>query len=416
MAVKLSPTMCRRTMLLGATAMLCVPAAAGTFVYPSYPKPGEPPHPDADSSRRIIPAPAKDYWPFSGISGAGAPVTAETARGGWVSGIPNVKYKGPQPRHYPTAEWGNADSGSAVTNGLLPPIKPLWDVHIRDTIIRLGGDGYYYMTGTTGDNCWAINDGVELWRSRDLKNWEYRGLIWSIEKDGTWEKAWTMRAGVPFRALWAPELHYIAGQYFICHCISGRGIGILRSTSGKAEGPYEHVLSPNEPIKGGIDPTLFEDDDGRIYLTFGSADKIREIKRDFSDFAGDWRPVVFDEPDLDPDHHGRKDEAGLRKIGFEGATIFKANGRYYIGCCDHYQGRYSFVFAHSDSLFGPYRHRHEGPACGGGGNLFRDRSGRWWQTWFGNDDQMPFREKPAILAVEFAADGKVVVAAKQPRL
>jgi hypothetical protein len=54
---------------------------------------------------------------------------------------------------------------------LLPPIKPLLKLHIRDTVICLGGDGNYYMTGSTGDNIWAFNDGVELWRSPDLKKW-----------------------------------------------------------------------------------------------------------------------------------------------------------------------------------------------------------------------------------------------------
>jgi len=406
------PSITRRFLLLGA---MLGPAAA-QYVYPSYPKPGEPRHPDADNSRRIIAAPAKDYWPFSGISGPGAPVSEETARGGWVSGLSDVRYKGPVPRSYPTAAWGNADAGTAVTNGLLPPLKPVWDVHIRDTIICPGGDGFYYMTGSTGDNIWAFNDGIELWRSRNLKSWEYRGLVWSIERDGTWEKAWTMRAGVPFRAIWAPELHFIAGQYLICHSISGRGIGVLRSVSGKAEGPYRPILSPDEPIKASIDATLFEDDDGRIYLTYGSAEQIREIKRDLSGFAGDWQPLIFDEPDRNPDHHRSGEERDLGRLGYEGATLFKANGRYYLGACDRFYGRYSFAFATSDKLLGPYRGRHEGPASGGGGNLFRDFSGRWWQTWFGNDDQMPFREKPALLAVEFAADGKVIVAKEQPLL
>jgi hypothetical protein len=399
----------------GALALAGVPALA-QYVYPSYPKPGEPLRKDVDGSRRIVPAPPKDYWPYAGTSGPGAPVTAETARGGWTSGMPNVRYKGPVPRTYPTAPWGDADAGTAVTRGLLPDVKPLWDVHIRDTIICLGGDGNYYMTGSTGDNIWALNDGVELWRSPDLKRWDYLGLVWSIERDGSWEKNWTMRAGVPFRAIWAPEIHYIAGKYVICTSISGVGMGILVSSSGKAEGPYVHAISADQPIKGNIDSTLFEDDDGRIYLTYGSAQVIREIARDFSRFVSDWVPIVFDEPDLNPDHHRGKDEKALRQLGYEGATLFKANGKYYLGCCDRFYGRYSFAFAIADKIHGPYRQRHEGAPCGGGGNVFRDKAGRWWQTLFGNDDWSPFREKPGIVAIEFDSQGRVVVAKNQPRL
>ena len=41
-------------------------------------------------------------------------------------------------------------SASVAKSGLLPPIKPIWDAHIRDSVIVVGGDGNYYMTGSTG--------------------------------------------------------------------------------------------------------------------------------------------------------------------------------------------------------------------------------------------------------------------------
>ena len=402
--------------LFPTTAALLLAAAPAMaqdkFVYPSYPKPGETKRADADNTRRIVPAPDRNYWPFSGLSGPGAPVTEETARGGWASDLINVKYKGPVPRSYPTAPWTDDDSGSAVARGMMPALRPIWDVHLRDTMICPGGDGNYYMTGTTGDNCWAQNDGIELYVSADLRNWRYLGLIWSIERDGTWEKNWTMREGVPFRTIWAPEIHFIQGNYYIVTCMSGVGMGILRSKSGRAEGPYVHVVQ-DTPIKGGIDSTLFEDDDGRIYFTYGAAAQIREIKRDFSGFAGDWQPIEYDMPPLPPSPE-RPGPTGGPRVGFEGATLFKANGRYYLGCCDFVEGRYSFRFATSNQLRGPYRDRHEGPAGGGGGNVFRDQTGQWWLTYFGNDKQMPFREKPGLAAIDFDARGRVVFAKHQP--
>lgn len=190
-----------------------------------------------DDSGRIVPPPPPGYWPYSGISGPGRPAGPGSASGGWTSGLPEVRYRGPIPRAYPTAPWNDADAGTAVKAGLLPPIRPLLDVHIRDTIVCLGGDGYCYLTGSTGDNIWATNDGIELWRSKNMHDWTYLGLVWSIERDGTWEKAWRMRAGVPFRALWAPEIHFIRGNYYICHSISRAGLAILKSSTGRPEGP-----------------------------------------------------------------------------------------------------------------------------------------------------------------------------------
>lgn len=407
----------RRALLAGcaaSAATTAIPSGAleRKFIYNRYPKPGAPKRDDIDNSRRVVPAPAKDYWPFSGISGPGKAVTDATARGGWVSSLSDVKYKGPVPRSYPTAPWANDDSGLAVAKGLMPPLRPIWDVHIRDTVICIGGDGTYYMTGTTGDNCWALNDGIELYSSTDLKTWSYLGLVWSIDRDGTWEKNWTMREGVPFRTIWAPEIHFIGGTYYLCHCISGVGMAILKSTSGKPDGPYVHVVQ-DTPIKGGIDPTLFEDEDGRIYLTYGAAEQIREVKSDFSAFVGDWQPIVYDMPAASIDH-AKPELPPKARVGFEGATIFKSGGRYYLGCCDFFEGRYSFMFATSDKLLGPYRGRHEGPSGGGGGNVFYDSAGQWWQTYFGNDSQMPFREKPGLAAIAFDTDGRVVLSKKQP--
>ena len=82
-------------------------------------------------------------------------------------------------------------TGSAVKEGLIPDLAPLLpDTQIRDTIVIVGGDGNYYLTGSSGNDIWDHNDGVELWRSPDLQTWTYLGLVWSFEKDATWQKGW----------------------------------------------------------------------------------------------------------------------------------------------------------------------------------------------------------------------------------
>ena len=95
-----------------------------------------------------------------------------------------------------------------------------------------------------------------------MKSWEARGQIWSMEKDGTWQKKPKVyKAGEKyqkksingdpmdnrFHAVWAPEMHYIksAENWFIVACMNesagGRGSFILRSKTGKPEGPYENI-------------------------------------------------------------------------------------------------------------------------------------------------------------------------------
>ena len=45
---------------------------------------------------------------------------------------------------------------------------------------------------------------------------------------------------------------------------------------------------------------------------------------------------------------------------------------------------------------------------------FQDKDGVWWDACLGNDKQSPFREKPAIVKIDFDRDGKIQVAASQP--
>jgi hypothetical protein len=358
---------------------------------------------------------AKSPYDYTGLSGPGFPVTPASKHGGWRSGSSGVAYSGDHPYPFPMLPWDNYATGSAVISGILPDIAPLIDVQVRDTIVCRGGDGNFYMTGSTGENIWAYNRGVELWQSPDLKSWHYLGLVWDMDKEGTWERAWLPLHDKPCRAIWAPEIHYLLGNYYICLSIAPTGISILKSTSGKATGPYVHAFSPEKPIVNGIDPTLFEDTDGKVYFTYASATKIVHLKDDLSGLAEDWHPVTLSNPDHTPPHHAARCEGrGMNDLGTEGAVLFKANGIYYLGAADEYEGRYSTCTAMSETIYGPYRTRHEPVPCGGGTGFFQDASGGWWSSFFGNDTQAPFREKPAIVKVDFASDGRITIAANQP--
>lgn len=331
-----------------------------------------------------------------------------------MSGLAGVRYSGERPMPYPTLPWGEAATGSALEKGLLPAIRPLLELHLRDTQICLGGDGAYYMTGSTGDNIWAFNDGVELWRSTNLADWTYLGLVWSLDRNGGWAGRWRARKGVPFRAIWAPEIHHINGNYYIAFSVSRAGLGLLRSTSGRAEGPYEYAFSPDAPLRGGIDATLFQDINGSVHLTYGAGDEMVRLRDDLTGYAGEWARTAFEPSECLAARDRARCLSGRNTLGYEGATLFRKDDLYYLGAVGNVEGRYSFVFAVSEHLHGPYRMRHEAAPCAGGGNVFRDRDGLWWSTFFGNDEQSHFREKPGLIRIDFDSDGRIVTAKDQP--
>ncbi len=363
---------------------------------------------------RTTPQYTKSPEVYSGWSGAGDPVQGD-GLGGWRSGREGIRYKGALPKAGWQLDWDEKRSSSdlVIDLGLIPPIKPLLEVHLRDTIIRPGGDGYFYLTGSTGDNIWDTNNGIELWRSKNLQNWEYRGVVWDIDRDGTWQKQ--------CRYIWAPEIHYIKGNYYMSYCMAGGpngGTGLLKSATGRAEGPYLD-LSPGGKLTGGIDATLFEDTDGAVYFTWGRGTTIYRMKDDMSGFADAGHEVQIEAASLAK----AKEQGKGASAAFEGASLFKRNGKYYIGGAIFIggidraagrNGRYSSAIMISENIYGPYRQWHEAVPCGGGGNYFQDKEGHWYCTYFGNDEASPFREKPAMVRIDFAADDTIKIADEQP--
>jgi hypothetical protein len=337
---------------------------------------------------------------FSGISGPGHPVVGD-GYGGYRTGREGTMYAGSDPAKPGWLPLGDRARGTAVRDGIIPPLRPIWELHLRDTIINQGGDGFYYMTGSSGDNIWDVTSGIELWRSKDLKTWDYVGLVWSFAKDATWEKN--------ARYVWAPEIHYVRGNYYFAYCVNGGqggGTGILKSSTGKPEGPYVYALASGTRLGGGIDATLFEDDDGSVYFTSGGGGTIRKMLPDLSAVDGPPHNVEFEKP---------ADGSWTRNnIAQEGASLFKHNGIYYLGGAAFYQNRYSSVAAMSTNIYGPYKNWHEAVPCGGGGNYFKGPDGFWYCTYFGNDDQSPWREKPGLVRIDFEPDGRIKIADEQP--
>jgi xylan 1,4-beta-xylosidase len=293
----------------------------------------------------------------------------------------------------------------------LPGLRQLMDTPLRDTSICRGPDGTWYLTGTV-QPFWEYNEGIKVWSSKDLAKWEPLGFVW---KYGT--SAWHRPYLEKKKPLWAPEIHYLKGTFWLTYSLPGwdgtgktSGCGLLKSTSGKAEGPYQD-MHPAERLGDEIDASLFQEDDGSVYFLWHSG-KLARLKPDMSGLAEPYRWLKMDAKDPEPRHHsslcaGIFGKDSFDHVGFEGMFVFKAAGRYYLACSDSYDGRYSCMVSTSTNLFGPYSARYEAIPHGGHNMFFKDSQGKWWSTFFGSDDQAPFRERPAILPVRITETGRI---------
>ena len=259
---------------------------------------------------------------------------------------------------------------------------------IRDTSITRGGDGAFYMTGTSGNL-----DAVHLWRSTDLKRWTYVKPVFSLDK--TQPGLWYNRE--PARLLWAPEIHYLKGNYWIAWCVNRKlGMGLLKSASGKPEGPYVPTYEGNRPfLSPNIDASLFVDGDGSPYFIWQGR-YLRRLNASMSGFEGETVELKTVDGE---------------QVGYEGIFMRKIGAWYVVlaaewnGGGNREDGTYDMMYSVSKQLTGPYTRRRCGVPHGGHSTLFQDQQGRWRLAFFGNDRTAPFRALPGIVTLDIQDTG-----------
>lgn len=310
----------------------------------------------------------------------------------------NISYRyqpGAQPLF--TADSGYELSAEAPSFGGVPtePLSPMADIHMRDPFVMNAPDGHYYLIGTYEPADWHNTREIHIYRSDDLSGWEDLGAVWNYERDATWQKD-ILGDESP---LWAPELHYLKGTYWICYSLGWGSMSgsILKSTTGKPEGPYEDVS--DKPIFDYIDATLFRDDDGKIYAIWSDG-QIAEMNADMTAIKSGRRVL--------------RSASGI-PAGFEGCYMLKLDGVYYLCSstyCIHYREdgtpyqTYDSFYVFSDNIYGPYSERRLLLQYGGHNNLFFSKEGKLFTTAFYGPG---FSERPAIAEIEVTPEGLLKV-------
>jgi beta-xylosidase len=295
------------------------------------------------------------------------------------------------------------------------PEKPVVDVTMRDSSICRGPDNNYYLIGTlecTIGGWYNNNLGIKMWKSPDLKTWEPLGFVWTFAKEALdWQKGKLNPDGtLTPKPLWAPELHYIKGQWYIAGCVEHQGCLLLKSTTGRPEGPYADVKSGAHLIPPGpYDASLFEDDDGQVYFLVAGV-RIARMKPDMTDLAEPLKTIT-----IAPD---------TKWHNCEGPHMAKLNGRYYLFVAQGTQHEkdgmragpnvrksYDVWVLSAPTPYGPFEKRHLAFPRAGHNVVFQDHQGHWWSTW-GCEDKgcsqgLPFIEKPAVIPIEMDSEGKL---------
>lgn len=187
-------------------------------------------------------------------------------------------------------------------------LNPLTRLDYPDPdVIRV--EDTYYMVSTT----MHFMPGCEILRSHDLVNWEHATYVYDT-LDSTPAQTLTGEEHIYGKGMWAATLRYHKGRFYIVFVANDTHKTYL-FTSDSIYGPWE-----KRNIEGFYhDCSLLFDDDDRVYLVYGNKNVyLTELKEDLTGpkEGGLHRLVVSD--------------ADNPSLGYEGAHLYKINGKYYV--------------------------------------------------------------------------------------
>ena len=288
----------------------------------------------------------------------------------------------------PQFDWfvyeGHDSVFTTVSPGPDDYLNPILEGFYPDPSVTRVGDDFYLVTST-----FAYFPGIPVFHSRDLVSWTQIGNVidrpTQLSFDGL---------GMS-RGVFAPTIQEHAGTFYVLNtCVDCGGNYVV--TAKDPAGPW------SDPVWlrgiGGIDPSLFFDDDGRTYILNNDAPEGAPL------YEG-HRAIWIQELDL----------AALRPVGprqvlvnggvdiatkpiwIEGPHLFKHEGRYYLSAAEGGTAEgHSQVIFRADEVRGPYTpfagnpiltQRTLGPnrafpvTSAGHTELVQTPGGEWWATF-----------------------------------
>jgi arabinoxylan arabinofuranohydrolase len=187
------------------------------------------------------------------------------------------------------------------------------------------------------DEAGAKNYDMRDWRlfsSTDMVNWRDWGVVMSL-KTFSWAKA----------DAWAGQVVERDGKfyYYVPMTKSGGGGGyaVGVGVSDKITGPYKDALGKYLVSNGGIDPTVWIDDDGQAYMYWGhSGCYYVKLNKDMISYSGSINTVSV-------------------QNFIEGPWLHKRNSTWYLSYAGFGGGNEDIKYATSSKPTGPWTYKGE---------------------------------------------------------
>lgn len=319
-------------------------------------------------------------------------------------------------------DYSGKDASDALTAGPGDYRNPILKGFYPDPSVTRVGEDFYLVTST-----FSWFPGIPVFHSRDLVHWTQIGN--AIDRPGMLD---FKRLGLS-RGVFAPSIQAKDGIFYLLNTCVDCGDNFLLTANNPA-GPWsDPVWLPD--LKGGIDPSMFFDDDGRTWVVNNGPTRgkplyeghraiwVQEFDRKTNKTFGPRTLLVDGGIDI-----------AKKPIWIEGPHIFKKDGWYYLSCAEGGTAEgHSQVILRSRSVTGPYvawegnpiltqrdlpRDRAMPVTSAGHAQLVTTPDGKWWATFlavrpFEGDFYTTGRET-FLLPVEWKDGWPVILPAATP--
>ena len=302
-------------------------------------------------------------------------------------------------------------------------LNPILAGFYPDPSLTRAGNDYYVVAST-----FAYFPGIPIFRSSDLVNWTQIGNVIHRPEQLKFDSLGMSRG------VFAPTINYHAGTFYVLNtCVDCGGNYLVTATN--PAGPWSDPVWI--PEVGGIDPSIFFDDDGKTYVinndepTGGSTYQghraiwIREFDVAAKRVKGPATQIINGGVDITQ-----------KPIWIEAPHIYKIDGKYFLSCAeggtavDHRE-----VVFRSDGVLGPYvpapapinpilTQRHLDSArpfpvtSAGHADFLQTQNGEWWGIFLAtrpyDDDYYNTGRETFLMPLEWKDGWPTFVGGREP--
>ena len=184
--------------------------------------------------------------------------------------------------------------------------NPILNADVPDMAMTRAGDNFYMISTTM-----HLMPGAPIMKSKDLVNWETVNYVFDKLTD---HSRYDLIDGTVYgKGQWASSIRYHNNKFYVLFSPNDEPFRSYIYSADDPEGEWTLVSR----MKHFHDASLLFDDDGRVYVFYGTGD-LQELKSDLSDIKEDGVSQRIFERD--------SEEYGL----LEGSQVLKHNGKYYL--------------------------------------------------------------------------------------